>query len=447
MLDKLQIDLQERMTTVMELSAKFRLLQQELAEIGEPIDISRDRSIRGMSPLPREIADRFVIQDTAAVRRDVFVDPSNFHSYRRGGSARTVSTNAGTNADEYDEDVNSPILNMDSDVVLEMSVSSLGNETNSTHGVNAARSEVQGAERLDSLVSLPTLSATSYRQRPLSGLEPPNSSSRATQNSTTTCPISTSTSTGVTSSSFVHNALFSVTPDGGLTPLAPVREANLLRDRGYDEHIEQLEEDKALFAMIAKNLDKMRANLATEFERIKKELYSEKGEIQRISENRSRAKKTFNNWKRQWRQKHGREASRADMTANPSRDWQDFDELDTLMREKAELVTSTTAELMDMRQEMEDMDYHLKIARERSKRGVSKERRLFKQKYMNIDDGVNNYENGNSGIGKVEDRESENTINEIDFQAPAIRLTSAMRKKGGERLGSVSNVSFADDVE
>ena len=98
MLDKLQYDLQERMTMVMELSAKFRAYQQELDEIEEPLEISRERSVRGMSPFPRQVAEKFVMMEESAVRTEVFISTVYKRSPKPDISSTTVVSDVTLNS-------------------------------------------------------------------------------------------------------------------------------------------------------------------------------------------------------------------------------------------------------------------------------------------------------------------------------------------------------------
>ena len=61
MLDKLQYDLRDKIASIVELSVKFRHLKQVLEDISTPLEISRDRSERGMSPVPREFPERYYL--------------------------------------------------------------------------------------------------------------------------------------------------------------------------------------------------------------------------------------------------------------------------------------------------------------------------------------------------------------------------------------------------
>ena len=67
MIDKVQYDLQEKMSSVIDMSVRFRFLKQELEELMIPIEIASDRSRRGMSPVPRHFVGKFYLTDEESI--------------------------------------------------------------------------------------------------------------------------------------------------------------------------------------------------------------------------------------------------------------------------------------------------------------------------------------------------------------------------------------------
>lgn len=237
MLDKLQLDLQDRMTSVMELTAKFRMMQQELLEIEEPIAIARDRSIRGTSPIPREVAEKFLITDPSFVSRDVYLDPhavlptlTKSNSSSSPSSSHSLPIALGFKSAELAARGRSrsekPVIasggggkKLDSTGLATFSSSSF-----------SATPQYQGdymSSAGGSAVELPQLNSTPLKQRPLSGLEPPSSSTYTPNN-----PNQINTPS-LSSPSPIHTALFGAMGTEGSTPSGPItREANLLKNRG-----------------------------------------------------------------------------------------------------------------------------------------------------------------------------------------------------------------------
>ena len=93
MIDKIQYDLREKMSSVLDLSIKFKILKQELEELATPVEIASSRSTRGMSPIPREFDGKFYL-----------TDDSGFESYKKNLDDIMKKNNATTGGFDDMED-------------------------------------------------------------------------------------------------------------------------------------------------------------------------------------------------------------------------------------------------------------------------------------------------------------------------------------------------------
>jgi hypothetical protein len=201
----------------------------------------------------------------------------------------------------------------------------------------------------------------------------------------------------------------------------------------------KIEDDKAKYTVIAENLQVLRNDTNDEFDKLKKELVTERDEIKDINDARAKARADMTMWRKQWKVRTGKDATNEDIRRNPSDESRTCEKLDRQMKEKVNIVNIASARVMDLRQEIEDLDFHLQIANDRKKRGVSKERRPFKKQYMIVDTKLEAHDTDSPAT--KDQQQKENGDATADGQSQK-RLASAIRKK---RVGSSnSNVSFAE---
>ena len=422
MLDKLQFDLQERMTIVMEFSAKYRAYQQELHDIEEPIEVSRERSVRGMSPLPRQVPEKFVMTDASAVNTEILVSTVSKGSPR---AVPTTPASVGVNANESE----SPSLLRaveDNDSAFTPLMANKTARAITIEDAMIASEAASGSKDVegDLHVHLPTLNSKHFAQRPLSGLEPPNEKTSHVKapaqgqaltphddehyhdshhnrhvqkaveeaesklslqgndqlsNDQSNQPAVAAKLMLDNTKSHIHAAVFGPQTNGA----TPVREANLLRNRNFDEDVNKVIEDRKLFNVIGRNLEIHKKNSIETFYKMKEHLSSARDDIKALQEEKKLAKLNLAQWRRQWKETKGEEPSKEETHVH-SKEFHISNELDSKIKNKLAEMNQDSSSMLDLKHEMDEIDYYIKIAQNRSVRGVSRENRRFPDKYIDV---------------------------------------------------------------
>jgi len=323
MLDKVQFDLQDRMNAVMELSLRYRMVKEELEQIDGPIEIAHSRSLRGLSPVPRDIEPKFRIINPEDVQRLDPLDPAQLKNAHQEITAQLFGA---PEAEFNDYSLNS---------MASFSPHSMGSGFSAETGI--------------------------YREkylRPLSGIDPPSQISKRQLSS------SPEKNSGPVSAS-----------------MDAMRETNLLKNRQFDMDQQRLEDEKLIWQEIYENV-KMHHDITQEtLDKISLDMGYAREEIKAIHVRRAEVKASISKWKRDFAIKNGRQASQADKLVNAPDLMTMMDQVEMLLKARLHVISNASVNLQETQLSMNEIKSHLSIAGQRAERGVSRENRKFDDKY------------------------------------------------------------------
>merc|ERR1711916_123760 len=115
----------------------------------------------------------------------------------------------------------------------------------------------------------------------------------------------------------------------------------------------------------------------------KEHLSSARDDITILQEEKKVAKLNLAQWRRQWKEKKGVEPSKEEIHVH-CKDFHIANDLDVKMKNKLGEMNHDSGAMLELKQEMDDIDYYIKVAHQRSLRGVSRENRRFPEKYIDV---------------------------------------------------------------
>ena len=116
---------------------------------------------------------------------------------------------------------------------------------------------------------------------------------------------------------------------------------------------------------------------------MKEQLSSSREDIKVLQEEKKVAKLSLAQWRRQWKESKGIEPSKGEINIH-SKEYHVANDLEGKIMNKLTEMNQYSSTMLDLKQEMDEIDYYIKIAHDRSTRGVSRENRRFPDKYIDL---------------------------------------------------------------